>query len=260
MRVDRIISLFGPEQIARHRLANDDRTPVIIMGMPRSGTTLVEQIISSHPDAKGGSELSYWTEQLDNVLKDNSDGPGADFLRHCAAEYLETLRLVSTTASRVSDKNPFNFLALGLIHLAFPQAAMIYCQRQPIDTALSIHQTYFARSNGMPTGGEDLVRYFRAHQRLMEHWHRVLPPGRIFEVNYEKLALSPSTEIPPLIAHIGLEWNPACLTPHVNSQLVRTPSGWQVRQSINANSVNRWRHYESWLGPLASLAPATSAS
>ncbi len=87
----------------------------------------------------------------------------------------------------------------------------------------------------------------------MEHWRRTLPQGRIFELNYEKLALSPSTEIPPLIDHIGLEWDPKCLAPHVNSTLVRTPSGWQVRQSINANSVNRWRQYEPWLGPLANL-------
>lgn len=259
-RVDQIISFFSAERITRHTLANHDRTPVIIMGMPRSGTTLVEQIVSSHPDSKGGSELSYWTGQLNTVLNGEQGGPSADFMRSCAAEYLGALRLASATASRVSDKNPFNFLALGLIHLAFPRAAIIHCKRQLIDTALSIHQTYFTRSNGMPTGGEDLVRYFRAHERLMEHWRGVLPPGRIFEVNYEKLALSPSTEIPPLIAHLGLEWNPVCLTPHVNSQLVRTPSGWQVRQSINANSVNRWRRYEPWLGALASLASATPSS
>jgi hypothetical protein len=196
------------------------------------------------------------------VLNGGADRFDAAFLRSCAAEYAKVLRAISSTATRVTDKEPFNFLALGLIHLAFPRASIIHCRRNPVDTALSIHQTHFTRSIGMPTGGRDLVRYLRAHERLMDHWRRTLPQGRIFEVSYEKLALSPSAEILPLINHIGLEWDPICLTPHLNSTLVRTPSGWQVRQSINANSVNRWRRYEPWLGPFASLLdkPAIPAS
>jgi hypothetical protein len=139
--------------------------------------------------------------------------------------------------------------------MAFPKATIIHSRRNPVDTAISIHQTHFSRSSGMPTGGEDLVRYFRSYQRLMEHWRRILPEGRLFEVEYERLVTSPQTEIRGIIDHIGLPWSASCLAPHVNTRLVRTPSGWQVRQSINAFSVDRWRHYEPWLGSFAGLLP-----
>jgi hypothetical protein len=221
--------------------------------MPRSGTTLVEQIISSHPLATGGDELTFWTKQLERALFAGAPGLTSAFLGSCSADYLDVLHRISGTALRVTDKNPFNFLAVGLIHLAFPKAAIIHCRRNPLDTALSIHQTHFSRATPMPTGGEELVQYYRIYQRLMAHWRRVLPPGRMYEVDYERLAESPRTEIPQLIAHVGLPWDPVCVNPHVNSRLVRTPSGWQVRQSINTASVDRWRNYEPWLGPLAAL-------
>jgi tetratricopeptide (TPR) repeat protein len=252
-QVDEIIALFSEETLARCNSANHDRTPVLIVGMPRSGTTLVEQIVSSHPDAAGAGELTFWRNRLHRALRVGADGLDEQFLAATAGEYLEELRVVSATAARVSDKDPFNFLAIGLIHLVFPRAAIIRCRRNPLDTAISIHQTHFSKSTGMPTGGEDLVRYFRAHQRLMAHWRRVLPEGRLFEIDYERLTGAPESEIRGLIDHVGLAWNPACLTPHVNSRLVRTPSGWQVRQSINTGSVDRWRRYEPWLGPLAAL-------
>ena len=252
-QVDEIIAFFSAEMLADRVTANLDRTPVLILGMPRSGTTLVEQIVSSHPDIAGAGELMFWRNRLKTALDANKGDLSGDFLEASAAEYLEGLRVISSTAARVSDKDPFNFLAVGLIHMAFPHAAIIHCRRNPADTAISIHQTHFAKSSGMPTGGEELVRYFRAYQRLMAHWRRVLPEGRMFEVDYEHLTASPQTEIRRLIGYIGLPWDDACLTPHVNSRLVHTPSGWQVRQSINTGSVGRWRRYEPWLGPLAAL-------
>jgi tetratricopeptide (TPR) repeat protein len=252
-KVDRIIALFSSETIASRATPNPDRTPVFILGMPRSGTTLVEQIVSSHSDAAGADELTFWTERLEVLLELGNSLLAGDFLKTSAAEYLDVLRAISNTAARVTDKNPFNFLAAGLIHLAFPQAAIIHCRRNAADTALSIHQTHFARSTAMPTGGEELVRYFRAHQRLMAHWRQVLPEGRLFEVSYERLTSSPQPEIRRLLEHIGLPWNPACLNPHANTRLVRTASGYQVRQSINRDSIDRWHLYEPWLGPLAAL-------
>jgi tetratricopeptide (TPR) repeat protein len=250
--VDDIVSLFSAEFVAACGCGNDERTPVLIVGMPRSGTTLIEQIISNHPDAAGAGELAFWIDRLKDFLAEGTQAPAQDSLQATATAYLAQLRKVSGKA-RVSDKNPFNFLAIGLIHMAFPRATIIHSRRNPIDAAISIHLTHFSRSSGMPTGGEDLVRYFRGYRRLMEHWRRVLPEGRLLEVEYERLVTSPHTEIRSIIDHIGLPWNASCLTPHVNSRLVRTPSGWQVRQSINTFSVNRWRHYEPWLGPLAAL-------
>jgi tetratricopeptide (TPR) repeat protein len=252
-QVDAIIGLFGTEIMRRCVSANPERTPVLILGMPRSGTTLVEQIVSTHPEVSGSGELAFWRNRLPAVLDAKAAGLTADFLESTADAYLRDLRIISSTATRVTDKDPFNFLAIGLIYLVFPHAAIIHCRRNPLDTAISIHQTHFSKSTGMPTGGEELVRYFRAYERLMDHWRRVLPQGRLFEVNYERLVSWPQAEIRNVIAHIGLDWDPACLAPHVNTRLVRTPSGFQVRQRINTGSIDRWRNYEPWLGPLAAL-------
>lgn len=252
-QVDDLIQLFNAERVSSLSSDVDDRTPVLILGLPRSGTTLVEQIITSHPDANGAGEIVFWMEHLTRVMKEGSSALTPEKLKSIAAEYLGYLRRVSGTATRVTDKNPFNFLAVGLIHMAFPGAAIIHTRRLQVDNAISIHLTHFSRSTGMPTGGEELVRYFHAYERLMDHWRRVLPAGRMFEVSYEKLATTPHTEIRAMIDHIGLPWNASCLAPHVNSRLVRTPSGWQVRQSINTSSVDRWRNYEPWLGPLVAL-------
>lgn len=252
-QVDTIVELFSDERIARCNSSNPDRTPVLILGLPRSGTTLVEQIVSSHPDAVAGGELSYWRKRLDAVLESGPDTLDERFLAQAASEYLDLLRRISGTAPRVTDKDPFNFLAIGLVHMALPRAAIIHCGRNLLDTALSIHHIHFSRSTALPTGGKELVRYIRAFQRLMAHWHRVLPTGRLHEVEYERLTEWPREEIPRLIDRLGLAWNDACLSPHVNTRMVDTPSGWQVRQLINTGAVGRWRLFEPWLGPLAAL-------
>lgn len=252
-QVDDVIALFGPELFARCRPGSNDRTPVLILGMPRSGTTLTEQIISSHPDAAGTGELDFWRRRLRDVLALGPARLDSAFASAAAAEYLQSLRSRAPLAARITEKDPFNFLAVGLIHLVFPQAAIIHCRRNPLGTAISIHLTHFSRSTGLPTGGENLVRYYRAYRRLMAHWRSVLPEGRMYEMEYERLTNGPREEIPALISHLGLPWNEACLTPHVSTRMVRTPSGMQVRQCINTASVDHWRHYEPWLGPLAAL-------
>jgi tetratricopeptide (TPR) repeat protein len=256
-QVDEIAALFDADFLAARVSGNEDRTPIFILGMPRSGTTLVEQIVSSHPAVDGAGELAFWRKALASVMAEPGE-LSQDRLASLASGYLAQLRSISEEAAHVSDKEPFNFLAIGLIHLAFPRAAIVHCRRDALDTAISIHQTHFSKNAGIPTGGEELVRYFRAKQRLMDHWRRVLPEGRIFEAEYEKLTTSPQTEIMRLINHIGLYWDPACLAPHVNSRVVHTPSGWQVRQSINTGSIGRWRRYEPWLGPLAALKEDTA--
>jgi hypothetical protein len=226
---------------------------VLIIGMPRSGTTLVEQIISSHPEAGAGGELNYWNEC--GAAWHAGEGSGADaaFIGKAAADYLRLLRDVAPRRARVTDKMPFNFLWAGLIHLSFPRALIIHCRRHPVDTALSIHQTHFHPNLAFPTGGAELVGYMRGYRRLTDHWRNVLPHDRYIEVEYEELTRDPEPTIRRMIAACGLAWNDACLQPEHNPRAVKTPSKWQTRQPIYRNSVARWRRYEPWLGALRAL-------
>jgi hypothetical protein len=215
LEVNRLISRCTSELMARApELGNSDVTPVLILGMPRSGTTLVEQIVSM---------------------------------------YLCTLRAIAPTAARVTDKMPFNFLWAGLIHLAFPRATIIHCRRAAVDTALSIHQTFFHPTLAFPTGGAELVAYFHSYRRLTDHWRNVLPSDRFIEVDYEDLTSAPEPVIRRIIEACSLPWNDACLRPESNPRAVNTPSKWQTRQPIYRSSVARWRRYEPWLGPLRAL-------
>jgi len=257
--IDRLISACTPEFIARApELGSSDPTPVLIVGMPRSGTTLVEQIISVHPEAHAGGELNFWNERSASWLRFDAANNAkpfvlSDFLATSAADYLAVLRKIAPHAARVTDKIPFNFLWAGLIHVAFPRAIIIHCRRAPIDTALSIHQTHFHPSLAFPTGGSELVAYFRDYQRLIEHWRSVLPADRFLEVDYEDLTRAPEPVIRRVIAACGLPWHESCLRPESNPRAVRTPSKWQARQPIYRTSVARWRRYEPFLGPLRAL-------
>jgi tetratricopeptide (TPR) repeat protein len=249
--IDRVIARCTTDVIARaSELGSCDATPLLIIGMPRSGTTLVEQIISMHPEIVGGGELNFWNER--GAMWNHSDASSEEkpFLAKAAADYLGLLRSISPKAARVSDKMPFNFLWAGLIHMAFPRAIMIHCRRAAIDTALSIHQTFFHPNLTFPTGGVELVDYFRSYERLVGHWRNVLPADRFIEVDYEDLTRQPEPVIRRIIAASGLEWNDACLRPESNPRAVKTPSKWQTRQPIYRTSVARWQRYEPWLGPL----------
>src|SRR6202167_3392798 len=209
IEIDRLIASCTPELIARApELGRCDRTPVLIIGMPRSGTTLVEQIVSMHPEVGAGGELNYWNEcgaAWHRSVADGNETP--EFLAKAAAEYLGVLRAIAPTAARVTDKMPFNFLWAGLIHVAFPRAIIIHCRRAAIDTALSIHQTHFHPSLAFPTGGAELVAYFRSYQRLTDHWRSVLPADRFTEVDYEDLTRAPEPVIRRIIAACGLAWH-----------------------------------------------------
>jgi tetratricopeptide (TPR) repeat protein len=230
-----------------------DAAPILIIGMPRSGTTLVEQILSSHPAVRPGGELNFWNERGAAWHRTAPADTDAAFLRRAATDYLRVLRGIGRAPARVTDKMPFNFLWAGLVHLALPRAVFVHCRRSAIDTALSIHQTLFHPDLAFPTGGAALVGYLRSHARLAAHWRAVLPPGRYIEVEYERLVRDPEPEIRRIVAGCGLPWNDACLRPHLNPHAVRTPSKWQTRQPINAGSVQRWRRYEPFLGALGEL-------
>jgi tetratricopeptide (TPR) repeat protein len=259
IEIDRLIARCTPEWIARaHELGNSSAAPVLIIGMPRSGTTLVEQIASMHPEVGAGDELNFWNERGAEWHLSGAAGDEKLFFAKAASDYLRLLRSIAPKAARVTDKMPFNFLWAGLIHVAFPRATIIHCRRSVIDTALSIHQTHFHPSLAFPTGGAELVAYFRSYQRLMGHWRNVLPPDRFLDIDYEELTRAPEPVIRRIIAACGLAWHDACLRPESNPRAVKTPSKWQTRQPIYRTSVARWRRYEPWLGPLRALVDEKS--
>jgi tetratricopeptide (TPR) repeat protein len=269
IEIDRLIARCTPELIARaSELGSSDATPVLILGMPRSGTTLVEQIVSMHPEVGAGGELHFWNQRGAEWHRSGAAGNEtarvasnfsipefrlSEFLPKAAADYLRLLHTIAPKSARVTDKMPFNFLWAGLIHLAFPRAIIIHCRRAAIDTALSIHQTHFHPTLAFPTGGAELVAYFRSYQRLIDHWRSVFPADRFIEVDYEELTRAPEPVIRRIIAACGLTWSDACLRPESNPRAVNTPSKWQARQPIYRTSVARWRRYEPWLGPLRAL-------
>ena len=254
LQIDHLIARFNPALIARApEVGNPDPTPLLILGMPRSGTTLVEQIISMHPEVAAGGEMHFWNERGVAWLSSGTDRNQTPFLAEAAADYLSLLRTLAPGSARVTDKMPFNFLWAGLIHLAFPSATIIHCRRAAVDTAVSIHQTHFHPSLPFPTGGAELVNYIRGYERLMRHWRSVLPADRFIEVDYEDLTRTPEPEIRRIIAASGLAWHDSCLRPECNPRPVRTPSKWQARQPIYRTSVERWRRYKPWLGALQAL-------
>jgi tetratricopeptide (TPR) repeat protein len=257
--VNSLIQRFDARTLSRNYAgASGDPTPVFILGMPRSGTTLCEHVLCSHPRAASRGELHFWTMRGPTLAATGSRSLEGSFVGDVAAQYLPYLRGFVGEAARIVDKTPWNFLWIGLIHIVFPRATIIHCRRQPLDTAISIHQTAFAPGLSLPTGGDELVGYFQQYQRLMAHWRVVLPPGRMLEVDYETLTASPEGEIRRIVAHAGLDWNAACLRPQESRRMVRTPSRWQVRQPIHGGSVDRWRRYEPYLGALAALRDAPS--
>jgi len=257
-RIDAIIAGFTPDLLAHaDRMGAADERPLMILGMPRSGTTLVEQIMSSHPAVAGGGELDFWNTRAGSLDSSDMAGAALGAVRELAAAYRRELDRVSPSASRITDKNPYNFLWIGLIRLAFPQARIIHCQRNPVDTCLSIYTTLFSTPTDYKSDRGDLTFYYREYLRLMDHWRRVLPPGAILDAPYEAIIAEPEVWSRKLVEFAGLDWDPACLRPQDNRRAIRTASLWQARQPINNSSVGRWRRYEPWLGELRDLLPET---
>lgn len=252
--VDRLMALCSPEALARTTpFGSDCELPVLILGMPRSGTTLVEQIVSSHPRVAAGGELGFWNER--GAAFAASGWPGPPATAQLADDYRARLRQVSAAASRVTDKMPFNFFWTGLVRAALPRAFIVHCRRDPIDTCLSIYCTRFATRQDFAYDRDDIVFYYRQYERLMEHWRRVLPAERFFEIDYEELVAERERSTRALIAFIGLEWDDSCLRPEGNRRVVRTASMWQARQPVYRTSVARWRRYRPWIAEFLALQP-----
>ncbi|MEP6998376.1 MAG: sulfotransferase [Betaproteobacteria bacterium] len=253
--VDRMIASFTKDLFDRYRsLGSSSELPILIVGMIRSGTTLVEQIVSSHPEVAAGGELRYWGEKGKEQGDAAAGTLGASEAHRLVDGYCRVLRAgASHAAQRVTDKMPTNFFLLGLIHLLLPRARIIHCRRDPADTGLSIYCTPFPRSPDYGHDRGNIVFYYEQYARLMAHWRSVLPADRLFEVDYEALVDDREQMTPRLIDFCGLDWNDECLRHDRNAQVIRTPSAWQARQPVYTRSVARWRHYEPWLGELRRL-------
>jgi tetratricopeptide (TPR) repeat protein len=253
--VDRMIRNYTRDVVARmNGGASNSIKPIFVVGMPRSGTSLIEQIISSHPSAKGGGEVEFWADAMHKHEALIKDGPLDESTRKELAEaYLRTLVAKSGDALRIVDKAPVNSDYLGVIHSVFPNARIIYMQRDPIDTCLSCYFQKFVLSLNFTMDLSDLADYYRQHRRLMTHWRAVLPRGTMLDVPYEELVADQEGWTRKILDFLDLEWDERVLSFHETKREVATASFWQVRQKIFKSSVQRWRNYEKFIGPLRDL-------
>jgi tetratricopeptide (TPR) repeat protein len=259
--VDDLIRVYTSAATAPTPASSRSDKPVFVVGMPRSGTSLVEQIIASHPAAVGAGELNFWTAAMQRheaTLRRNP--PDESLKTKLSAAYLNVLAGHSRDALRVVDKAPINADYLGLIHSVFPQARVIYVQRNPIDTCLSCYFQQFSSALAFTMDLSDLCHYYQQHHRLMAHWRNVLPQGTILDVRYEDLISDQEHWTRKIVDFLGLEWDPRCLEFHLTQRTVATASARQVRQRIYRTSVERWRNYEKFIGPLQKLECLTEAN
>jgi len=242
---------------AKRQLGSDSQLPVFIVGIPRSGTTLVEQILSSHAQVHGAGEIEAFAGvnvSISEQLKSVSPAPQCmslideKIVTKYAAQYLQELELHGPTALRITDKLPGNFTRIGLIKTIFPRAHIIHCQRNPLDNCISLFFHNFAALRCSFDLAE-LGQYYLDYQRLMSHWDNLFP-GEIFTLQYENLVMDQEKISRKLIDYIGLQWDENCLEFHNNKRVVMSPSNIQVRQPMYKKSMNRWKAYEKHLQPL----------
>jgi tetratricopeptide (TPR) repeat protein len=249
-RVTRTLAVFDRDALAAPQAGgSDSERPVFVVGMPRSGTSLTEQILASHPAVHGAGELLYWIFAADAERTAPAEQRVAT-IRELGRAYLEGLAMQAPDATRVVDKLPVNFRHIGLIRTALPGARFIHLERNSLDTCLSIYFQGFSAAHPYATDFDDLAHYYHEYRRLMAHWRTVLPPQTLLEVRYEDLVDEPEGWSRRMLAHIGLPWDPRCLEFHRTRRPVLTASNWQVRQPISKGSVDRWRRYERFIGPL----------
>jgi tetratricopeptide (TPR) repeat protein len=253
--VDDLIRVHTREAISHAEGgASASMKPLFVVGMPRSGTSLVEQIIASHPAASGAGELQFWNAAMHKYAAVIRRKPlGEPITKDLAEGYLRALTGCCGDALRIVDKAPLNCDYLGVIHSVFPNARIIYMQRDPIDTCLSCYFQQFPATLNFAMDLSDLAHYYREHQRLMAHWRAVLPPGTVLDVPYAELVADQEGWTRRILDFIGLEWDQRCLDFHSTKRAVATASYWQVRQRIYSDSVQRWRNYRKFIGPLLDL-------
>jgi len=252
------IEVFDEDFFAsRRHFGIDSDVPIFIVGMPRSGTTLVEQILSSHNQVFGAGELKDISTLLCDLMKQNEEKTFRQFVEtlsrdtsiNLARQYLNNIRSLSEDACRITDKMPQNFSRLWLITLLFPHAKVIHTRRNPLDTCLSCYFHDFTEGHGYKNDLRTMGHYYRLYEQLMDHWHKVLPIS-ILDVQYEELVRDQEANSRKIVEFCGLEWDDNCLEFHKNKRLVRTASTVQVRKKMYSTSMGRWENYTKFLGPL----------
>jgi len=256
--MDRMRMAFTPDVMRAHAGQGDgSRVPVFIIGMPRSGSTLVEQILASHPEVYAAGEIDDFDRTIQELCRDRiavspeslATLPSAAW-REAGANYVQRLQRAAPGAARITNKKLNNFRIAGLIHLALPQARIIHIRRNPIDTCVSCFSKQFADDLPYTYGLRELGRYYRAYESLMAHWRGVLPAHVMLEVQYEEVIAGLEGQARQILDHCGLDWDPRCLDFHKAERPVRTASKAQVRQPLFQSSVGRWHAHEEFLGPL----------
>jgi tetratricopeptide (TPR) repeat protein len=246
-RLTAIADAFPAARIAAAPAAGSaSDKPVFVIGMPRSGTSLVEQILASHPAVFGAGELTF----LPDLAGPDDPDRSADFIARIGATYVERITALAPAAERVVDKMPYNFLHAGLIRLALPHARIIHVRRHPLDTCFSCFSLNFSGDVGFAYDLGELGRYYRAYDALMAHWRSVLPPDFLIEVQYETLVADLEREARRMIAFCGLDWDPRCLAFHTTRRAVATASLHQVRQPVYKNAIGRADAFAPYLAPL----------
>lgn len=256
--INELIEDFNLEFFENMQAHGDGRAGehlIFIVGMPRSGSTLVEQVLASHPDVFAGGErqdLPIITEQL--CTERNEPYPscfrrlGRQELASLGDRYMARVSDLFSGFARFVDKQLSNFMHIGLITVIFPKAKVIHCQRNALDVCVSGYTSNLFWSP-YTKDLRNLGLVYRQYEKLMRHWHSVLP-GRILDVQYEEMVSDPGTQIRRLLAHCELSWHPGCLTPHQTKRPVNTASATQVNSPINTRSIGRWKNYEKHLDPL----------
>ncbi|HEY3783172.1 MAG TPA: sulfotransferase [Fimbriimonadaceae bacterium] len=258
-RIERDIRTFTPAFFKQGRnIGSQTELPLLIVGLPRSGTSLMEQIISCHSQVAAGSELKYWNDL--STQKEGLIGLAQDPKAALAATdgYEKLLRSIGPDARRVTDKFPENVFELGMIHVLLPNARIIHCRRNPIDNCISLYLTPFRGKAAAFRSREEILFYYKQYKKLVDHWRRVLPPNRFLEVDYEEVVSDREATLRRVIEFCGLPWEDSCLRPEENVRVLHTPSNWQARQAIYQSSVERWKRYEPWLGAFRELVSETS--
>jgi tetratricopeptide (TPR) repeat protein len=268
--IERLIAFYRPEFFAaRQGFGNPSSTPIFVVGLPRAGSTLLEQILSSHSQVEGTMELPDLMSLVQRLNRQTIDGrtPGypdglasltaADF-EALGAEYLDRTAVYRDGAPRFIDKMPNNYGYVGLIHLMLPNATILDARRQPMACGFSVFKQLFAHGQNFSYSLEEIGRYYRDYVLLMSHWDAVLP-SRVLRVDYEKIVADTDAEVRRVLDHCGLEFEPGCLEFHRTERAVRTPSSEQVRQPIFRDGLEQWRHYAAHLAPLRdALGPMPS--
>jgi hypothetical protein len=262
--ITKIIDFFDSD-VFRHAKdwGNPSDKPIFIVGMPRSGTSLVEQIISSHPKVFGAGEIGFFFQYEKTLGSEKSPSKYPEYMewfgrqdaQAVANSYLELIGNLSKpneNSPHVTDKMPHNFLYLGLLYTIFPNAKFIHCQRNPLDNCLSIYFQKFAQGHPYSYDLKELGFSYVEYRRLMAHWDETLP-NVVHHVRYEDLVFEQEALSKQLIAFCGLDWDSKCLDFHKSNRPVFTSSNWQVRQPLYSSSVNRWKNYEEFLDPLREI-------